>query len=206
MFTAVWVVCGALCDFLDGLSARLFNVYSSLGKELDSMADMVTFGLAPAVAVFSFLQLSLFQYDFKYTKYIAGIAFLLTIFSALRLAKFNVDERQTTSFIGLPTPANALFWVSLLIGLEKHMLLNIYIPIGVICLVLVFSFLLVAEIPMFSLKIKSFSWKDNSLVYILLICVIVSMILFGFAGVSLGIIVYIFLSVFSRFATKNKAA
>ncbi|MDR1698827.1 MAG: CDP-diacylglycerol--serine O-phosphatidyltransferase, partial [Prevotellaceae bacterium] len=100
------IALAAVFDFADGFAARFLNAYSPLGKELDSLADMVSFGLAPAIMLFSFLA----QHDFL----LALVAFLLTIFSALRLAKFNIDKRQTDSFIGLPTPANAFFWAFLL--------------------------------------------------------------------------------------------
>ncbi|MCD7972627.1 MAG: CDP-diacylglycerol--serine O-phosphatidyltransferase [Candidatus Azobacteroides sp.] len=202
-YTFLWVIIGALFDFSDGFAARMLKAYSAMGKELDSLADIITFGMAPAIAVFSFLQLSLFQYEFPYTKYVACIAFLLVIFSALRLAKFNVDERQTSSFIGLPTSANALFWVSLLLGLEKYLLENIYVPIGVILLIIVFSLLMVSEIPMFSLKIKSLSWKENYLQYILIVCMVVLVALFGWGGISLGILIYILLSIINRYKVKS---
>ena len=197
-----WVFIGATFDFSDGLVARKLKSYSSIGKDLDSLADMVTFGVAPGIAVFKFLELSLFQYEFTGVNFVPYIAFLLVIFSALRLAKFNVDTRQTTSFIGFPTPANALFWVSLLVALEKCLIMNVYIPVGIILLVFVFSFLLIAEIPMFSLKATNLSWKDNSLRYILLFCVLIFLLIFGFGGIYLGIIVYILLSLGKYFFRK----
>ena len=201
--TTIWVVAGALFDFFDGLAARLMKVYSSIGKDLDSLADMITFGLAPTFAVFTFLQLSLNQYDFSFVKFIPYIAFLLVVFSALRLAKFNVDDRQGSSFIGLPTPANALFWVSLLAGLKGYLLTSIYTPVGIICLILLFSYLLIAEIPMFSLKVKDFSWNKNMLQYILVLCTLIFIALFHFGGISLGIFVYILMSVFSRYIQRK---
>ena len=198
-----WVFVGAAFDFSDGFAARKLKSYSSVGKELDSLADMVTFGVAPGVTVFKFLELSLFQFEFTGVSYIPYIAFLLVIFSAIRLAKFNVDKRQTTSFIGLPTPANALFWMSLMVALEKHLLMSIYIPVGIILLVFVFSLLLVAEISMFSLKVNNLSWKGNSLRYILLFCVLTFLLIFGFGGIYLGVITYILLS-FGKHLFGNK--
>ena len=107
----LWIVLGALFDFFDGMSARLLGVSSPVGKELDSLADVVTFGIAPSSIIFSFL--SGIHHHFVWLPF---IAFIMAAFSALRLAKFNLDERQTTSFIGLPTPANALFWGALIVG------------------------------------------------------------------------------------------
>lgn len=207
-FTAVWIVAGALFDFFDGFAARLLKAYSPIGKELDSLADVITFGLAPGLAVFKFLQLSLYQEDDVLTpflvKLIPYIAFLIPIFSALRLARFNVDDRQTTSFIGLNVPADALFWVSLLYGLEKYLLAGIHIPVIIICLVFIFSFLLVSPIPMFSLKLKNLSWKENSLQYILVICMLIFILIFRFSGVAFGIVTYIALSLINnRFVRKN---
>ncbi len=198
-FTAIWVIAGSVIDFFDGLAARALHAYSPIGKELDSLADVITFGMAPGIAAFKFLQLSLFQEDDVlipwFIKVLPYIAFLIPIFSALRLAKFNVDDRQTSSFIGLAVPANALFWVGLLSGLERYLLSGIYIPLIIICLVLIFSYLLVSEIPMFSLKVKDLSWKSNKLQYILVICMLIFVIIFRLGGISLGIITYIILSI-----------
>jgi len=113
----VWIIAGAVFDFFDGMSARLLGVSSPIGKEVDSLADDVTFGVAPAAMVFT--QLSVMEYPSfmePIAPYVPFFAFVMAAFSALRLAKFNLDTRQTTSFIGLPTPANALFWASLLVS------------------------------------------------------------------------------------------
>ena len=113
----MWIVAGAVFDFFDGMSARLLGVSSPIGKELDSLADDVTFGVAPSAMVFT--QLSVMEYPSfmePIAPYVPFFAFVMAAFSALRLAKFNLDTRQTTSFIGLPTPANALFWASLLVS------------------------------------------------------------------------------------------
>ena len=200
--TAVWVAAGSGFDFLDGLTARLLKAYSPIGKELDSLADVITFGLAPGIAVFTFLQLLLAQeheiVSPWFIKIIPYAAFLIPIFSALRLAKFNIDDRQSSSFIGLPVPANALFWVSLLVGVKTWSLSGIYIPIAVVCLTIVFSLLLVSEIPMFSLKLKNFSWKDNVLQYILIACMLLFVWIFCIGGVAFGIVTYIVLSIIGR--------
>ena len=192
----VFIIAGAVFDFFDGLTARALKVSSPIGKELDSLADVITFGFAPSAMVFSWLRecadahlhmLPAFAMPFT--------AFLLAAFSALRLAKFNVDERQTSSFIGLPTPANALFWGGLVLGSHDIIVANPYGWILVVVLVMLFSYLLVAEIPMFSLKFKSLAWKANRTAYIFLIVSIILLVLLGFKGLSAVIGWYIILSV-----------
>ena len=158
-----FIVLGAVFDFFDGMVARLLGVSSPMGVQMDSLADDITFGIAPATIVFSFMQTKLL-----YPLYLSSVlcvlpyvAFLIAVFSAYRLAKFNIDTRQTSTFIGLPTPANALFWSSLIAGggdwlnsLNMGWLL-------LIVLIGLFSYFLVSEIPMFSLKFKNFTWKSN---------------------------------------------
>ena len=162
----LWIIIGAVFDFFDGMSARLLHVSSPIGKELDSLADDVTFGVAPATIVFSELQVlekpACFQPIADYVPY---FAFIIAAFSALRLAKFNLDERQSTSFIGMPTPANALFWGSLIV-LNPFWLENynwsIYVVMALICIT---SYLLISELPMFALKFKQWTFKGNEVKY-----------------------------------------
>ena len=198
-FAFAFIIAGAVFDFFDGLTARALKVSSPIGKELDSLADVVTFGFAPAAMVFSWLRecadthlgmLPAFAMPF--------LAFLLVAFSALRLAKFNVDERQTSSFIGLPTPANALFWGALVLGSHDLVVVNPYGWMLVLALVLLFSYLLVAEIPMFSLKFKSLAWKANRIAYTFLLVSLVLLILLGLNGLSAVIGWYIILSVLTQ--------
>lgn len=162
----LWIVIGATFDFFDGMSARLLHVSSPIGKELDSLADDVTFGVAPATIVFS--QLYVMEYpEFlePLRPWLPYLAFIIAAFSALRLAKFNLDERQTTSFIGVPTPANALFWGSLIVfdpfWLSSYSW-SIYI---VLALILITSYLLICELPLFALKFKQWSYKGNEIKY-----------------------------------------
>lgn len=192
-----FVILSAIFDFLDGFMARLLNAYSPMGKELDSLADMVSFGLAPSLVVFRYLS----DYGRELTPistinaYLPYIAFLLAVFSALRLAKFNIDERQTSSFIGLNTPANAMFWVSLCYGL--HSMLDgasMVWTYSIVILIIVFSFLMIAELPMFSFKIKSLHWKGNELRYLLVAVIVVSFIFIQIPALSIGIVAYILLS------------
>ena len=193
------IIMGAVFDFFDGLSARALKVSSPIGKELDSLADVITFGLAPATMVFSWLrECADAHLDMLAAFAVPFFAFLLVAFSALRLAKFNVDERQTTSFIGLPTPANALFWRALVIGSHDKIVAAPYGWLLVLALVLLFSWLLVAEIPMFSLKFKNLSWKSNRIVYIFLLVSLVLLALLGFTGLSAVIGWYIILSVLTQ--------
>ena len=193
------IIMGAVFDFFDGLSARALKVSSPIGKELDSLADVITFGLAPATMVFSWLrECADAHLDMLAAFAVPFFAFLLVAFSALRLAKFNVDERQTTSFIGLPTPANALFWGALVIGSHDKIVAAPYGWLLVLALVLLFSWLLVAEIPMFSLKFKNLSWKSNRIVYIFLLVSFVLLVLLGFTGLSAVIGWYIILSVLTQ--------
>jgi CDP-diacylglycerol--serine O-phosphatidyltransferase len=182
--------------------ARLFKVSGPLGKELDSLADDITFGFAPAAIVFSLFK------EVHYPAFMQSIAdifpytaFIIAVFSALRLGKFNIDTRQTTSFIGLPTPANALFWGSLVVGGYDFLITDSFNAIYLFCLVILMSYLLVAEIPMFSLKFKNLSWKDNQTSYIFIIVCIPLLLFLGISGFSAIILWYILLSL----VTKKKA-
>ena len=194
-----FIIAGAVFDFFDGLSARALGVSSPIGKELDSLADVVTFGFAPAAMVFSWLgECADAHLDMWLAFVVPFVAFLLVAFSALRLAKFNVDERQTSSFIGLPTPANALFWGALVIGSHDKMIALPYGWLLIIGLVFLFSWLLVAEIPMFSFKFKDLSWKSNRTAYTFLLVSLVLLIILGFTGLSAVIGWYIILSILTQ--------
>lgn len=201
LWVVVWVITGAIFDFFDGFSARLLKAYSAIGKDLDSLADMVTFGLAPALMVFKLLSgtsaLALNGGNPNIlTQIVPYISFLLVIFSALRLAKFNNDVRQSTSFIGLNTPSNAMFWISLCYSIsinDESVQTLCFYPI--IILIFVFSFLMVSELPMFSLKIQNLKWKGNEFRYCLLIFTVIAISLWGILGLALGMIFYILLAI-----------
>ena len=162
----LWIIIGATFDFFDGMSARLLHVSSPIGKELDSLADDVTFGVAPATIVFSQLFVMNYPQALEPLRpYLPYAAFIIAAFSALRLAKFNLDERQTTSFIGVPTPANALFWGSLIV-FDPFWLSGYTWSIWVVlALILITSYLLVCEMPLFALKFKQWSYKGNEIKY-----------------------------------------
>lgn len=190
------ILISAVLDFFDGMLARLLGAYSEIGKELDSLADMVSFGVLPAVIVFKLLQLfspmgSMLPYA----------AFLIAVFSALRLAKFNIDPRQTENFIGLPTPANALFMMSLPYfiafevfgGIMEH-------PAVLVGITVVMSLLLVAEIPLFSLKFKSLNWNSNVYRYLLILVALILLVFLKFAAIPFIIIIYLILSIIQNFS------
>ena len=206
LFAVYMIFLAAVFDFFDGMSARFLNAYSIVGKELDSLADMVSFGVAPSVIVFQMMKISLFQtVDLPPIENLSlpEILFLLTpfliaIFSGVRLAKFNVDERQTDSFIGIPTPANAIFFISVYLisiivnnELVLELLRN---EIFLTILIISFSLLLIAEFPMFSLKLKNFSWKGNKIRYIFVVLSVILLILLHTIAIPVIIILYILLS------------
>lgn len=166
----LFIVLGAVFDFFDGMVARLLGVSSPLGVQMDSLADDITFGLAPATVIFSFMRgLEYPSWVGDFAEVLPYFAFLIAVFSACRLAKFNIDTRQTTSFIGLPTPANALFWSSLIVGGKKWLFEMNNGWILILVLIFLFSYFLISEIPMFSMKFKNLSWKSNKTRYIFLL-------------------------------------
>lgn len=190
-----FIILGAVFDFFDGMAARLLHAPSAIGKELDSLADDVSFGVAPSLIVFSlFKEMPYPGFLQGMSEYIPYTAFLISVFSALRLAKFNTDERQTSSFIGLPVPANALFWGALVAGAHNFLVSGSFHIIYLFLLVLIFSFLLISETPMFSLKFKNLSWKDNKVSFIFLLGCLPLLIGLGISGLSAVIVWYILLS------------
>jgi len=198
LWAFIFIIIASVFDFFDGFAARVLKAYSNIGKELDSLADMVSFGVAPGMIIFIFLQKSFLLYcpDSLFI-YLSYLAFLIPAFSALRLAKFNVDDRQTTSFIGLPTPANALFWGSLIHLLSSYLDISpLYKIISVILCIFLFSYLMISEVPMFSLKFKNYAWKGNEARYILISAALLLFIFFNLSGISLIIIIYILMSLF----------
>jgi CDP-diacylglycerol--serine O-phosphatidyltransferase len=186
----LFIVIGAVFDFFDGMSARLLGVSSPIGKELDSLADCITFGFAPSAIVFSFLCSS-----HIHLPYVPFLAFIMAAFSALRLAKFNLDERQALGFIGLPTPANALFWGSLIAGSGEWIANIPYAPYLILLGTFISSYLLISEIPMFALKFKHWGWKGNDIKYIFLLTCIPLLVFLQISGLAAIIAWYIILSI-----------
>jgi CDP-diacylglycerol--serine O-phosphatidyltransferase len=205
---AFYFVClGIFFDFFDGFFARLFSVSSPLGLQLDSLADMVTSGVVPGFVMFKMLSNSI-NSDPSLV-YFPFLGFIIALGSCYRLANFNIDTRQTDSFIGLPTPANALFILSLplivkysdsLIALE--LLTNNWF---LLVITLLSAYILNAEIPLFALKIKKFNFKDNALQILFLLISILLLVLFQFSGVAMVIVFYVVLSVVMNLITGKKA-
>ncbi len=177
----------AVFDFCDGACARLLHAYSDLGKELDSLSDLVSFGLAPAMIMFGTINyfntgnaLTLSPWAFT--------ALVIPVMGALRLAKFNIDTRQTTSFIGLPIPAAAIFWIGLTGWLHRTEAFNNWVVAAV---VIVMSLMMVSNVNMYSLKFKNFNFRENFRRYMLILAAIVFVITEGVSGLAWTIIFYI---------------
>lgn len=200
----LWIIVGAVFDFFDGMSARLLKVSSSIGKELDSLADDITFGFAPSAIIF--YELSIMEYPSELLMlkpYLPYFAFVMAAYSALRLAKFNLDERQSLGFIGLPTPANALFWGALFVGAQNFMESTAYMLPVVLLMICVSCWLLIAEVPMFALKFKQWGWKGNEVKYIFLISCLPLLMIFGITAFSVIIAWYVVLSVVVNLRNKK---
>jgi CDP-diacylglycerol--serine O-phosphatidyltransferase len=186
----LFIIIGAVFDFFDGMSARLLGVSSPIGKELDSLADDITFGFAPSAIIFSYL--CTFHIHLLFVPF---LAFVMAAFSALRLAKFNLDERQALGFIGLPTPANALFWGALIVGAGDWISTLPYAPYLILLGTFISCYLLIAEIPMFALKFKHWGWKGNEIKYIFILSCIPLLLLLRVSGIAIIIAWYILLSI-----------
>lgn len=194
----LWMIIGAAFDFFDGLSARALKVSSPIGKELDSLADDVTFGVAPATILFS--ELAILDYPSflePLREVLPFTAFILAAFSALRLAKFNLDERQTLGFIGLPTPANAIFWGALVVGYSDLLASSEYTVLFLLVLLAVSCWLLVCEVPMFALKFKHWGWREpgNALKYGSIAFALASLAIGQVAGMPVVVVAYVVLSI-----------
>ena len=196
----LFIVLGAVFDFFDGMVARLLHVSSPIGKELDSLADDITFGFAPSAMIFSYLCSFHIHLPF-----IPFLAFVMAAFSALRLAKFNLDERQALGFIGLPTPANALFWGALIVGLYQSAYSFEGLEWVILAGVFVSSYLLIAEIPMFALKFKHWGWKGNEVKYLFILSCVPILLFLGIFGLAVIIAWYVILSVATNKSTTKPA-
>lgn len=201
---AYCIFLSAIFDFFDGLASRVLQSFSGIGKDLDSLADMVSFGVLPSVILYELL-LQAPQIE-HISNFLNFIAFLLPVFSALRLAKFNIDTRQAENFIGLPTPANAILIASFPLILREHNLFftdYILNPYFLSCFVLIMCALLVAEMPLMSLKFKNRDFNKNIFRYLLLLFSAILILFFKFAAIPVVIIMYITLSVIQfRFIPK----
>ena len=181
------IALSAVADFFDGLVARLLHAVSGIGKELDSLADLVSFGLAPAMVLYNLM----LEHGAGHR---ALLAMLLPVFGALRLARFNVDTNQATTFTGLPIPANAIFWIGFTAWYAAHP-----VPLwAVLALVIVLSLLMVCNLRMFSLKMHNLSVKENYRQYLLAVAAVALVVTQGVTGLAWTILFYVLLSAISR--------
>lgn len=203
---AIFILAAAVFDFFDGMAARLLGAYSEIGKQLDSLADLVSFGLAPAAMLFTMLQLAMFGQNQAITSIDASIlewifllsALLVPVAGAFRLAKFNLDTRQSENFLGLPIPANAIFYASLALILQwgnapvvTNLILNRFNLLTAIALL---SALMISELPMFSLKFKHLKWQGNQIRFLFIGLCLILVISLKLYAVPLIIISYILIS------------
>lgn len=223
------VFCGLIFDFLDGFIARLFKTSGELGKQLDSFADMVTFGVAPGVIMLVIMtidpinlasgNLTVGQVQSDYSKwfselnlidlsgyYTPFLALLLPFFSMFRLAKFNLDTRQSESFIGLATPSMTLFFMVFPLSVFYYnevasVLFNPWLVVG---LILIFGMLMISEVPFFSLKVKTFGWKGNQIRIVFLLISLILIIVFKVWSIALIVFLYLILSMIENTFIKTK--
>lgn len=209
VYASLFIIIAAVFDFLDGNAARLLNAYSEMGKQLDSLADVVSFGVAPGIMIFQMISAqcngscNMFE-RMHITPY---FAMLIPVCSALRLAKFNIDLRQEVNFIGLPTPANAIFFASIPLVLfvqpglfsllHMDFLVTFFSNTRILTILAVFfSYLLISDFRIFSMKFKNLAWEGNQLRYILLILALILFILFALSAIPIIIMLYILMSIF----------
>ena len=212
----LFVCLGIFFDFWDGFFARKFKVSGELGLQLDSLADVITSGVVPGLMMFKLLldiqeddtSMYYLTEDYYYMGFVPYLGFIITLASAYRLAKFNIDTRQTDSFIGLPTPANALLIMSIPMiqfdGTHEWLVNALFNPFVLLGISLVSAYMLNAEIPLFSLKIKTFAWAHNKLQFFFLALSLVLLLVFGFTALPVIILSYVALSVINnRFWAKK---
>ena len=188
----IFILLAACFDFMDGFVARLIKAHSPIGAQLDSLADVISFGMAPGFMAYSFLLNA--SEGVPYGGNIPLFALLIPVFAALRLAKFNVDSRQTSSFLGLPVPANGLFWGALIPSVPLSESNHVFCTFFIIALIVVFCLLMVSELPMFSFKFTHYRWIGNQYPYVMILVTLFLTAFFHLAGICLAIVCYIFLS------------
>lgn len=203
-WAALFVAIGIFLDFFDGFFARLLHVRSEMGLQLDSLADMVTSGVVPGIVMFQLLNNSTYvlQTEETFAMLLPYVGFLITLASAYRLANFNIDTRQTSGFIGLPTPANTMFILSLPLILQYQptelfdsLLHNMWVLLGI---TLLSAYLLNAEIALFALKFSDYSFKNNALKYIFLALCVILLLSLKIIAIPLIILLYIILSLLPK--------
>ncbi len=210
VFAGLFVILGIVFDFFDGFAARLFNVSGELGKQLDSLADMVTSGVVPGIIMLKLIEVNTINASSSFFGNsfleISLVGLVLTLGACYRLATFNIDTRQSDSFIGLPTPAMSLFVISLPLIQEYsniefalNLITNNYF---LIIITILLTYLMNAQLPLFSLKFKDYSVKNNLIKYVFLIASLLMIIFLQYISIPLIIIVYVVLSVISNFSKK----
>lgn len=200
LWASAMIFIAAVFDFFDGFAARLLNAKSPIGGELDSLSDVVSFGVAPSFIVAWFLGKTGIGWWIHDVNVFPYLAFILAAFAAVRLAKFNIDTRQTTSFIGLPVPAVGLFIVSLpfmlfKIGSDSALYNFVVNPYFLLVMVAIFSWLMISEVPFFSFKIKNLKFKENILRYFVVIFAITAVVILQWMALPFVFLFYILLSV-----------
>jgi CDP-diacylglycerol--serine O-phosphatidyltransferase len=241
---APWFIfLGAIFDWLDGFTARMLKQFSELGKQLDSLADMITFGLAPGIFMMAVLIVAIdlgnpiqetnfndyaaycmsnwknalfygpTKIFYGYYLWLPFLALLIPVFSLFRLAKFNIDTRQSDSFLGLPTPANTLFFTTFVLALSfyftkdgypNYFVTLLFEPVLLAVIILLMSFALITEIPLFALKLKSLKWDGNQIRYIFILLSIVLILSTGVWSIALIVFLYLVLSIFANQGQMNK--
>lgn len=189
----IFIGMAAVFDFCDGASARLLHAYSPVGKELDSLADLVSFGLAPSLLLYNAISAAEGATDLLCLP--ALVSLFIATMGALRLARFNVDDRQTTEFIGLPIPANALFWIGYIAWMNSHAYPGLWVSL---IFIVALGLMMVSPLHMFSLKFKNFAFKENYLRYLLIASAVLMVIWLGVPGFAWTIVIYILMSVVNR--------
>ncbi|MDE6271320.1 MAG: CDP-diacylglycerol--serine O-phosphatidyltransferase [Muribaculaceae bacterium] len=185
----VMIGAAAVFDFCDGAAARALRAYSALGKELDSLSDLVSFGVAPGMLVLNVML------EHSAAAWPCYAALFIPAMGALRLAKFNIDTRQSTVFRGLPIPANAIFWIGLCGWVEAYCYPGTAVMLVLIVLV---SLAMVSDIRMFSLKFKNFAWRENFRRYVIVVAAVAFVVFYGISGLAWTIVLYVLLSMLTR--------
>ncbi len=188
-WTCIFIGLAAVFDFCDGASARLLHAYSATGKELDSLADLVSFGVAPAMLIFNLMQ------PFSLHQWLTYFALLIPAMGALRLARFNIDDSQATTFKGLPIPGKAIFWIGIYGWIMRYGYPGTAAMVIMIALI---SLSMVSGISMFSLKFKNFDIRENFRRYVIILAAIAFVIFYGLSGLAWTIVLYMLISMMSR--------
>jgi CDP-diacylglycerol--serine O-phosphatidyltransferase len=207
---AYFILLAAVFDLFDGMLARALHVHSEIGKDLDSLADLVSFGVLPGFLAFSLIISSFYESDFGveqaksiFQTYAPYLFLLMPVLSAVRLARFNNDIHQKDSFIGLPVPANGLFWAGLTLGIQDKTWWLLNHPVFVVLLTVIFSLLLVSGIPMFSFKFKNLAWKGNQLRFLFIAACLPILFFLKLPGLSAIVVLFILVSIATSFSKKD---